>query len=207
MPRDLILEAFWSSKLDPMKKWKTFDFACIYNTLERLAPSKIVTFSHFFRYPENVSFWTPFLSIFEPNGVPLGLPFSSKSDQKTHPKKHRKKTLKINPPALRPGPIFSQPSPKPPPILSIIFFNGHNATYTSVHAKAFHCASRHPPAFHTARSRAHSPSNSPLIQIIIKSLYFYLLICIASAVKRNGPLHSLHFIALPVIRQPSDPAR
>ena len=52
--------------------------------------------------------------------------------------------------------------------------------------------------------RSPSPSNSPLIQTIIKSLYFYLLICIASAMKCNGPLHSLHFIALPVIRQPSD---
>ena len=86
-PEDLILETCWRPKRDPMEKQKTIVLACIYSTLERLAPSKIVTFSHFFRYPKKVSFWTPFLSIFEPNGLPLGLPFSSKNVLKTYLKK------------------------------------------------------------------------------------------------------------------------
>ena len=60
-PGDLISETFWRPKRDLMEKRKTIVFAYIYSTLERSAPSKIVTFSRFFQYPKKVSFWTPFL--------------------------------------------------------------------------------------------------------------------------------------------------
>ena len=113
MPGDLILEAFWKPKRDPVEKRKIIDFAWIYYVFERLGPSKIITFSHFFRYPEKVNLWTPFLSIFEANGLPLGLHFSSKSDLKTWPK--NRGAVKATPVAPGAPTMTSFLPPNPPP--------------------------------------------------------------------------------------------
>ena len=117
-----------------------------WNLLNRAETAARAQFSHMHLITKKALKVVKKTPIWDPMGTQKSRKLRTVAFQKSTWKINLKKCLKrvnINPPALRSGPIFHHPSPKPPPILKIIMAN---ATFTSVHAKAFLCASRHPPA-------------------------------------------------------------